>query len=86
MYLESTRYGHQAIHVHGCAQNPEEFISNGGWNFLDLDGGSDEEDGEEEVGHAFETCCEANRAIPYLTLDRKNRMKADKSCKHHCYD
>lgn len=30
-------------------QDPEEFIANGGWNFLDLEGGSDEEDGEEEV-------------------------------------
>lgn len=39
-------------------QDPEEFIANGGWNFLDLEGGSDEEEGEEEVFTAclFQLC------------------------------
>ena len=28
-------------------QDPEDFIANGGWSFLDQEGGSDEEDEEE---------------------------------------
>ena len=28
-------------------QDPEDFIANGGWSFLDQEGGSDEEDDEE---------------------------------------
>ena len=30
-----------------AAQDPEDFIANGGWSFLDQEGGSDEEDEEE---------------------------------------
>ena len=30
-------------------QDPDAFIADGGWNFLDQEGGSDEEEDEEEV-------------------------------------
>ena len=30
-----------------CGAGPEDFIANGGWSFLDQEGGSDEEDEEE---------------------------------------
>ena len=47
-------------HVSGNAQDPDGFIDNGGWNFLDAEGdGSDEEgDEEEEEGEprATTTC------------------------------
>ena len=34
----------------GCVQDPEQFEADGGWNFLDMEGDSDEEEEESEEG------------------------------------
>lgn len=33
-----------------CSQDPEQFEADGGWNFLDMEGDSDEEEEESEEG------------------------------------
>lgn len=37
----------------GALQDPEDFIANGGWNFLDQEGGSEDEEGEDLEVHVL---------------------------------
>ena len=48
-------------HTHDMAQDPDGFIDNGGWNFLDAEGDGSDEDGEDEEEEG-ESCSAAARS------------------------
>ncbi len=45
LFLWETHDG--VLSIHSVMQDPDGFIDNGGWNFLDAEGDGSDEDGEE---------------------------------------
>jgi nucleosome binding factor SPN SPT16 subunit len=57
-----------------CAQDPEQFIEDGGWNFLDQEGGDDEGEDDDEEEDDQEFAPASDEEVKRLALSTTSSM------------